>query len=203
MNVVAPLFSTPIYVGDVQITSEEIDHCNSQHKSEGSFAKFMISHDDRVFDDPILAGLKSQVKTHLDRYIDDVYKLNHDSFEFYINTSWVSDVVYESKVHPHRHCHSIFTGVIVLNCTDGTRLILDNPQTPIMPGFFNFKYNEFNTYNSIDWYFDLKPNQIYIFPSNLNHSAVCINPEAGLRVIAFDTFIKGTVGKHSDSVTFK
>jgi Putative 2OG-Fe(II) oxygenase len=203
MNAVAPLFSTPIYIGEVQITNEEREHCASLPKSEGSFSNFLISHDDKVLDDQILCNLKNQALGHLNQYVDGVYRVRHDTFDFYINTSWVSDVVYDTAVGPHRHCHSIFTGVIVLESSDVSRLILDNPQTPIIPGFFNFRYEEFNPYNSIDWYFDLKPNQIYLFPSNLNHSAKCITSHGKLTTIAFDTFVRGTVGKHSDRLTFQ
>ena len=150
MSTVVPLFSTPVYIGDIDITSEEKKHCASLPNSEGAFPKFYITHDDRVFNDPALANLKNQATQHLERYATDVYKINQDRLKFYINTSWVSDMGNDSRVAPHRHNHSIFTGVIVLDSTAASSLFLENPYSPITPGFFNFKYHDYNTFNSRD-----------------------------------------------------
>lgn len=203
MNSVVPLFSTPVYIGDIDITSEERKHCAALPKSEGAFHKFFISHDDRILNDPALAELKKRATHHLENYATDVYKINQDSFNFYINTSWVSDMDNESAVEPHNHKYSIFTGVIVLDCTVATNLYLENHFNPIAPGFFRFMYDDYNTYNSPNWCFDMAPNKIYLFPSELGHSAKCFLPDGKLSVIAFDTFIKGYVGKHSTNLTFK
>ena len=202
MSNVVPLFSTPVYIGEIDITSEEREHCASLSKGDGAFPKFLISHDDRVLDHPELSELKSRALDHLRCYATDVYKLVQDRFQFYINTSWVSDMEHGSDVGAHRHGHSIFTGVIVLESNVANNLYLDNHFTPILPTFFKFIYRENNVYNSPDWEFHLKPNQIYIFPSNLKHSAICHLPSSKLSVLAFDTFIKGTIGNHSDELTF-
>lgn len=202
MITVAPLFSTPVYIGEIDITLEEKIHCSSFPKSLGAFPEFYITHDDRILDDPALANLKNKAIQHLEYYVTEVYQINQDRLKFYINTSWVSDMGNESHVAPHRHNHSIFTGVIVLDSTPASSLFLENPYSPITPSFFNFNFNDYNTYNSRNWYFDLVPNQIYIFPSDLGHSAKCMLPDGKLSVIAFDTFIKGTIGKHSDQLTF-
>lgn len=202
MNRVVSLFPTPVYIGEIDITSDEKEHCAALPKSEGAFPKFLISHDDRVLDHPELAELKNRALQHLECYATDVYKLAQDRFSFYINTSWVSDMEYETDVGSHKHGHSIFTGVIVLDTTVANNLYLERHFTPILPSFFKFRYSEQNTYNSPDTFFDLRPNQIYIFPSDLRHSAKCHLPSGKLSVIAFDTFIKGTIGKHSDELTF-
>lgn len=201
MNYVAPLFSTPVYVGEIDITEREKEHCTALPKSEGAFPGFLISHSDRILDDSVLDELKARALHHLNHYAYDVYKLARN-MEFYINTSWVSVMDYKSDVGAHKHGHSIFTGVIILDSTVANNLYLQNHFTPILPGFFKFRYSEHNQYNTPDWMFDLKPGQIYLFPSNLEHSAKCHLPSGKLSVIAFDTFIKGTVGKHSDELTF-
>lgn len=202
MSRVVSLFPTPVYIGEIDVTSDEKEHCAALPKSEGAFPKFLISHDDRVLDHPELDQLKSRALQHLDCYATDVYKLAQDRFNFYINTSWVSDMEHESDVGSHRHGHSIFTGVIVIDSTVGNNLYLENHFTPILPSFFKFRYKELNVYNTPESYFDLRPNQIYIFPSDLKHSARCHLPSGKLSVLAFDTFIKGTIGKHSDELTF-
>jgi Putative 2OG-Fe(II) oxygenase len=202
MSAIVPLFSTPVYIGDIDVTEDDKKHCAALPKSEGAFPKFLISHNDRVLDDPVLAELKSRALQHLECYVSDVYQLEQHRFNFYINTSWVSDMEHETDVGSHKHGHSIFTGVIVLDSTVGNNLYLENHFTPILPSFFKFRYKELNQYNTPEWYFDLKPNQIYLFPSDLKHSAKCHLPSGKLSVLAFDTFIKGTIGKHSDELTF-
>jgi hypothetical protein len=202
MNLVVPLFSTPIYIGEIDVTSDDKTHCAALPKSEGAFHDFLISHEDRVLDDPLLDELKKCATLHVKKYATDVYKINQDTFDFYINTSWVSDLNSESAVELHKHYHSIFTGVIVLECGGLSRLILESRTTPIMSEFLRFGYNEHNIFNSSEEYFDLIPNHIYLFPSNLGHSAKCFLPGGNLSVIAFDTFIRGNIGKHSSNLTF-
>lgn len=202
MNIVVPLFSTPIYVAEIDISSDEKAHCARSPKSEGAFHEFLISHEDRVLDDPLLADLKNRTTSHLKKYATDVYKIDQSTFDFYINTSWVSDLNNHSAVELHRHYHSIFTGVVVLDCSPSSRLILQSRSTPIMTEFMRFGYTEHNAFNSPEEYFDLMPNHIYLFPSNLAHSAECAISDGKLSVIAFDTFIKGYIGKHSSNLTF-
>lgn len=202
MNLVVPLFSTPVYIGEIDVTSDDKTHCVALPKSEGAFHNFLISHEDRVLDDPALAELKDRATQHVKKYATDVYKVNQDTFDFYINTSWVSDLGSDSAVELHKHYHSIFTGVIVLDCSPSSRLILGSGTTPIMSEFLRFGYTDYNTFNSSEEYFDLLPNHIYLFPSNLGHSAKCFLPGGNLSVIAFDTFIRGNIGKHSSNLTF-
>jgi hypothetical protein len=202
MSAIVPLFSTPVYIGDIDVTEDDKKHCAALPKSEGAFHEFYITHNDKVLDDPALANLKDQAILHLKCYATEIFKINQERFDFYINTSWVSDMSDKSKVGPHRHNHSIFTGVVVLNSLESSQLLLENSYNPITPGFFSFNYSEYNSFNSRNWYFDLMPNQIYLFPSDLGHSAICHPPSGKLSVLAFDTFIKGTIGKHSDELTF-
>ncbi|WP_248785730.1 hypothetical protein, partial [Escherichia coli] len=81
---------------------------------------FLLSHDNRVLEIPLLSNLKTAAGDHLKCYATDVFCINQDQIEFSVNTSWVLKMSSDSNVSTHSHAHSIFTGVIVLDCTPNT-----------------------------------------------------------------------------------
>ena len=64
----------------------------------------------------------------------------------------------------------------------------------LLPCFFNFETNEYNTWNSLTWWIPVKSGDILLFPSYLNHS-VETKQDNNLRIsLAFNTFVKGNIG---------
>ena len=61
---------------------------------------------------------------------------------------------------------------------------------------------EFNLWNSDSWYFSVEPENILIFPSNLEHMVETVEDldSRNVRIsLAFNTFIKGKLGNYGTS----
>lgn len=198
-----PIFSTPIYFDDIHITEEEKQYCKSLSKNNVEQLNFYITADPHVIDHPQLSRIRAEALTHLNIFTKDILSIKQDSFEFVINTSWGIDLDHHSSVNAHVHTHSLYTAVIVLECTPDSRIYFSLEHNPLVPYFFDFEYIHYNTYNSRIWFFDLTPGQIYVFPSAVAHYAKCLNEGGSLSVLAFDAFIKGKIGDHVNKLIIK
>jgi ectoine hydroxylase-related dioxygenase (phytanoyl-CoA dioxygenase family) len=59
---------------------------------------------------------------------------------------------------------------------------------------FKFDIKEWNSFNSSSWWFPVKTGDIVIFPSSLIHSVETKQGNNTRISLAFNVFIKGTIG---------
>jgi len=197
MTSITPLFSIPVFIDDFLISSADREYCNKLPTRHDDETNIEITTDTRILNLPELTQLKLAAQNAINVYTKDILHIP-DRFE--ITTSWYTTVTNNSKVLNHYHGFSLFTGVIVIDASPGSRLTLSIDQTPTVPKMFDFDYTEFNIFNSKSWWLDLEPNHIYIFPSNICHSAELINKETSMNLIAFDTFVNGNVGRDTYAI---
>ena len=199
---VTPLFSIPVYHSRMEFLQQEVAYCRSLPKKHNNISNLDITVTSRLLDDPNLNDLKTKSKQHIDTYVTDVVSINQDNINFKINTSWYLEMTNNSNVTSHKHNHSIFTVVIIVDCTKNSRLILSVDHPPLVPGFFEFEYDTFNVFNSQSWFFDLNPGDVFIFPSTIGHHAECIGDDGSISVVAMDTFVSGRLGGNITEITF-
>jgi ectoine hydroxylase-related dioxygenase (phytanoyl-CoA dioxygenase family) len=53
---------------------------------------------------------------------------------------------------------------------------------------------KFNTFNSSSWWFPVETGQVFLFPSSLTHSVGTKQGKNTRISLAFNVFIKGTIG---------
>ena len=63
--------------------------------------------------------------------------------------------------------------------------------------------DQFDVYNSDSWWFNVKTGGIVIFPSNLTHHVEDVIADETRISLAFNTFIKGTLGDNKSLTEFK
>lgn len=192
MTSITPLFSVPVFIDQFSIHPTEKEFCSNLPTRHDDPTNIDITTDTRILNLPELKQLKSSAQKAMNVYTRDILHIP-DRVE--ITTSWYTKVTDDSKVLNHYHSYSLFTGVIVFDASPGSRLTLSIDESPTVPKLFDFDYTEFNIFNSKSWWLDMEPNHIYIFPSNICHSAELINKETLVNLIAFDTFVNGTVGR--------
>jgi hypothetical protein len=196
---VIPLFAVPVFHDNFVISSADKDFCSKLSMEMDELGNFNLSTESRVLNLPQLANIKSAAQSAMDVYTREVLHILGPA-QLEITTSWYTTVTDRSIVLNHFHSHSLFTGVIVLDASPGSRLTLSVESPPIVPKVFDFNYGEYNIFNSKSWWLDLEPDSIYIFPSTVNHLAKLSEENTSMNVIAFDTFVNGRIGEKLNEI---
>ncbi len=193
MAEITPLFVTPVYKNKIgrSFTAEEIsfiDSINSYKQGLGnvnSENKFILSA-------PAMQNLKKDIEDNIYTYVQEVMKLDH---EFYITNSWTNMTMLGQEHQLHNHSNSILSGVVYIKVNDSQPSITFNRLTP--PFLLNMKPTEYNMFNSTEWTIPVEDGDILIFPSSCFHH-VKVNETDNRRIsIAFNTFVRGTIGSES------
>ena len=188
------LFPTPIYItkltknfSDTEYKFIEQSKLNT-FKNEGN----TISADNYILNAKPFSNLKKQLDEIVKDYFNKII-LTSNNIEPYITQSWLNYTEETQYHHIHEHANSLVSGVLYINA--------DKKNDKIK--FFNNQYQqiklevkEYNLYNSISWWFEVETLDVILFPSSLTH-AVEVKKGTNTRIsLAFNTFIKGTVGNN-------
>ena len=193
MAEITPLFVTPVYKNKIgrPFTSEEISFIESINSYKQGLGN--INSDNKfVLSAPILQNLKRIIEDNIYTYVQEIMKLDH---EFYITNSWTNMTTFGQEHQLHNHSNSILSGVVYIKVNDSQPSITFNRLTP--PFFLNMKPKEYNMFNSTEWTIPVEDGDILIFPSSCFHH-VKVNETDNRRIsIAFNTFVRGTIGSES------
>jgi uncharacterized protein (TIGR02466 family) len=186
----------PIPIGSFQLDREftqgELDFINGQETrpNQGN----VTSKDNNLFDREELKDLACQVQCIINEYFDAIYKPKND-VKLYVTQSWSNYTKPGEYHHKHAHPNSFVSGVLYINsdpAKDKIYFYREGYQQLRLPP------SEWNLYNSESWWFEVKPGQVYLFPSSTTHM-VQTTESADTRVsIAFNTFLKGYIGEDVD-----
>jgi len=137
---------------------------------------------------------EQQLKLYVEQVIDP-----KDELDFYITQSWLNVTKPGGFHHPHSHPNSIISGVFYISTEEDDKITFTDPNA-IVREIIKFEKEKFNIWNSATWFFNVTNNELVLFPSWLGHQ-VKVNEKATTdRIsISFNTFVKGTLGKKTDS----
>ena len=197
------LFPTPVMFTDLgrEFTKEELDYVNS-HNKEGMTNRNVgnvTSNNNYILEEPELAGLKEVVTKAINEYIKRVYKPKYEA-EAYVTQSWLNYTAKGEFHHKHEHPNSFISGVLYIH-TDETK----DKITFHRSGYKQLQLatDNFDIYNSDSWWFNVKTGGIVIFPSSLTHHVEDVTADETRISLAFNTFIKGTLGDNRSLTEFK
>jgi uncharacterized protein (TIGR02466 family) len=143
-----------------------------------------------ILNDNQFLDLKNEIEKSLNFYIKDVLKYN---VEIYITQSWLNFANKGDSHFSHNHANSFLSGVLYIQANDH---ITFEQEKKFILRITPESYNENNS-ELVD--VDSKTGDLIIFPSWLHHN-VKENLTDELRIsLAFNTFIKGTVGNYDNA----
>ena len=188
------LFPTPIYItkltkdfSDIENKFIEKSKLNTI-KNEGN----TYSVDNYILNAKPFTNLKKQLDEIVKDYFSKIISTSNN-IEPYITQSWLNYTEETQYHHVHEHANSLVSGVLYINADKNNDKIK----------FFNNNYQqiklevkEYNLYNSISWWFEVQTLDVILFPSSLTH---CVEVKKGTNTrisLAFNTFIKGTLGNN-------
>jgi uncharacterized protein (TIGR02466 family) len=188
------IFPTPIYISklDRELTKKELLFINKNkldvYKNEGN----TTSNDNYILNNKAFENLKTDLDLRVKDYFEKVISPT-DAITPYITQSWLNYTETNQYHHKHAHPNSLVSGVFYINC--------DNKFDKIK--FFNDTYKtikpeikDWNLWNSESWWFSVKTGDIILFPSSLTHMVETKEGDNTRISLAFNVFIKGTIGNN-------
>ena len=190
------IFPTPIYISKLnrELNQKELSFIDktklNTYNNEGN----TTSNDNYILNQKLFANIKKELDLRVQDYFDKVISPSNNITP-YITQSWLNYTETNQYHHKHQHPNSLVSGVFYINC--------DKEHDKIK--FFNDKYQtikpevkDWNIWNSETWWFSVKTGDIILFPSSLTHMVETKQGDNTRISLAFNVFIKGTVGNNKN-----
>jgi uncharacterized protein (TIGR02466 family) len=190
------IFPTPIYISklDRELTPLELKFVDKSkkyfYKNDGN----ITSNNNYILNEKPFANIKKELDLKVKDYFDKVVS-PANNITPYITQSWLNYTETNQYHHKHAHPNSLVSGVFYINCHEE----LDKIK------FFNDKYEtiklevkDWNLWNSRSWWFSVKTGDVILFPSSLTHMVETKEGTNTRISLAFNVFIKGTVGNNKN-----
>jgi uncharacterized protein (TIGR02466 family) len=193
------IFPTPVYSIRREsnlIPEEEGDIAKiiegGMRKNSGNFS----SVNSYIFNDN-LKSIEHFCKQQLETYVEEVI-CPTEELEFFITQSWLNVTNPGGFHHTHYHPNSIISGVFYIATEENDNITFGDP-SPKVREWFSCDKKKINIWNSIDCGFPVHNNELFLFPSSLNHRVEANKKATKDRIsLSFNTFIKGTLGQRKD-----
>lgn len=197
---IIPLFSTPLFIGNIDIDSEVVlDYISSLKYLKGcGFGQG--SENEKVLELEELSFLKNEVDKAFEIYLHEILMYEKNSnFKFLHETSWVN-LHYENEYSPiHRHQNSMYSFVFYVDVEEnsGDIIFSQGNNSTFCYNAFEIPVSSYNVYNAKEWVIKPKNNMIIIFPSHLLH---CVTPNKSKKFrysISGNYFFRGMITTRS------
>ncbi|EMD84515.1 TIGR02466 family protein [Pacificimonas flava] len=193
---VKPLFAEPYFVADMgdAITPEHIKFIKELKMVQNQ--QNLISENLYIFEKPELKSLKQAVDAMLGTYAAEVMGIPQ---ELYVTQSWSLINPPGIGMHGHSHSNSVISGSLYFTDMPSppSRMVFHRhrgyQQLDLIPE--NGKINIYNTRNNV---VEPKKNMLVLFSSGLEHFVEPNTSSEPRHSIAFNTFLRGTLGNFRD-----
>ena len=188
------IFPTPIYISkiDRELTKKELSFIDKTkldtYNNEGN----ATSNDNYILNNKAFKDLKEELDLKVQDYFDKVIS-PANNITPYITQSWLNYTETNQYHHKHAHPNSLVSGVFYINCHeehDKIKFFNDNYKT------IKLEIKDWNMWNSESWWFSVKTGDVILFPSSLTHMVETKQGDNTRISLAFNVFIKGTVGNN-------
>jgi uncharacterized protein (TIGR02466 family) len=190
------IFPTPIYISKLnrKFTKQELSFIDKNklncNKNEGN----ITSNNNYILNEKEFKNLKQELDLRVKDYFDKIIS-PANNITPYITQSWLNYTEKNQYHHKHAHPNSLVSGVFYINCHeehDKIKFFNDRYQT-IKP-----EVKDWNMWNSETWWFSVKTGDVILFPSSLTHMVETKEGDNTRISLAFNVFIKGTVGNNKN-----
>lgn len=193
------LFPTAIIKEHISFGDKELDFIRSRKFLRVINDNGFISNSTNLLDYEELNKLRSEIQTRLEKIFYEIYCFK-DNQKIYITTSWANVHKKNDYAQQHRHANSFLSGILFCKIPEKSGNInFFNPYANFGSALeFNIKNK--NPFNSNSISFVPEEGALYIFPSSLQHSVDRSESDQDRLTLAFNTFVKGTLGLHETSL---
>jgi uncharacterized protein (TIGR02466 family) len=190
------IFPTPIYISklDRELTPLELKFVDKNKKDFYKNDGNITSNNNYILNEKPFANIKKELDLRVQDYFDKVVS-PANNITPYITQSWLNYTETNQYHHKHSHPNSLVSGVFYINCHeehDKIKFFNDNYKT------IKLEIKDWNMWNSESWWFSVKTGDIILFPSSLTHMVETKQGDNTRISLAFNVFIKGTVGNNKN-----
>lgn len=194
---IATLFPSPFYIGknvDVSGLTEKIEdlehvrvHANNGHSTVSK----TLLHDDGFEE------IRAVIEAHLQSFKKSLGVA--DTVDLVITNSWATMHDKGDYAHRHHHDNALLSGILYIDVDDDSGSIrFYNQVQNLFPTAIALPIAEYNIFNSANFTFLPKKGDLFIFPSQIPHEVAENNSDIKRRLIAFNVFVKGKIGKYDE-----
>jgi uncharacterized protein (TIGR02466 family) len=186
------IFPTPILIVNIgrEFTDDEKSFFDLQKETIVNNLGNITSADNYLMKNKVMADINNELLFALNHYMDKII-VPKDDVKPYITQSWLNWTEKGQFHHRHAHQNSYLSGVLYINTDEEKDKII----------FFNDGYEkihvyskEWNLFNSKSWFFNVKPGDIIVFPSHLQHMVEPTTNDETRVSLSFNTFLRGKIG---------
>ena len=181
------IFPTPIYLTSLDNTFVNVFNKFSfiKQKNFGNYT----SDNNFILNNKKFNKLNKELLKHVNYYLYNV--LCYKDIKPYITQSWLNYTSKDEYHHIHSHANSLISGVLYIKAIkEIDSITFEKPyHNVISPNI-----EKYNLYNSPSWFFPVETNNLILFPSNLKHFVTTKNDTSERISLAFNIFVKGTLG---------
>ena len=192
------IFPTPIYMSKLNRTLTPLElkfvdknkHKNNFYKNEGN----ITSNNNYILNEKPFLNIKKELDLKVKDYFNKIISPTNNITP-YITQSWLNYTETNQYHHKHAHPNSLVSGVFYINCHeehDKIKFFNDNYKT------IRLEAKDWNLWNSETWWFPVKTGDVILFPSSLTHMVETKEGDNTRISLAFNVFIKGTVGNNKN-----
>jgi uncharacterized protein (TIGR02466 family) len=190
------IFPTPIYMSklDRVLTPLELKFVDKSKKDFYKNDGNITSNNNYILNEKPFVNIKKELDLKVQDYFDKVIS-PANKITPYITQSWLNYTETNQYHHKHAHPNSLVSGVFYINCHeehDKIKFFNDNYKT------IKLEIKDWNMWNSESWWFPVKTGDVILFPSSLTHMVETKQGDNTRISLAFNVFIKGTVGNNKN-----
>jgi len=192
------IFPTPVGITDLdrQLTQEEKNYINSLYGRRTKFVSNYGTDKQDVLEDEQLSNLKSDIEKKLNEYFREVYRPSTD-VSVYVTISWLNWTNQGESHHVHSHHNSFISGVYYVDTTEDDVINFYNSGTS--QSNIDISADLYHEFNSRVFRLSTPKDKLIFFPSSLAHSVPTKLHQGTRCSLAFNSWIKGTLGNKTDS----
>jgi uncharacterized protein (TIGR02466 family) len=190
------IFPTPIYISklDRKLTPLELKFVDKNKKDFYKNDGNITSNNNYILNEKPFINIKKELDLRVQDYFDKVIS-PANNITPYITQSWLNYTETNQYHHKHAHPNSLVSGVFYINCDekhDKIKFFNDTYKT------IKLEIKDWNIWNSESWWFSVKTGDVILFPSSLTHMVETKQSDNTRISLAFNVFIKGTVGNNKN-----
>jgi uncharacterized protein (TIGR02466 family) len=188
------LFPQPVgmYKLERHLTEKEITFIKNQETCPNMGNVTSINN--VVLRDTALTKLRDFIESSVSNYFTAVYNPKH-KVNIRITQSWINYTEPGQWHHKHAHPNSFVSGVFYPQANKEIDKIYFYKD-----GFQQIKLSpeNWNTWNSESWWFNVGTGDLVLFPSSLTHMVETVQGEQTRISLSFNTFLVGNIGEEVD-----
>ena len=199
MHKIYSIFSQPIFKSEpYEIKDSELHHLNQlpREKNKGGGGN-QRTKTDKLLDENVMSSLKTWIMGQVKSYAFDELKINKEHTYFYMTQSWANFNTTNTSHHKHWHANSLISGVYYIDTAEngGGIVMCKSPQnTNLFHTSMRVEYDSANNIQAESYVIPVSEGKIVFFPSHLGHAVEENNSDKPRVSLAFNFWIKGTLG---------